>query len=368
MTCGLATRPAAGSPGGYVVGPLVHGHSIWEWDQRPLEGNVTEVVLGRIVTDNRTGKTVEQVMQIRRIAPGPGRSRMETIGPENRPGARGLIDPHGRLVRVAGQFTDGNTRAVIRYVEQVRYDADGNVQVIVTEHNGQQVRRLTGTTETLPDGGKRTRLEGNAQWPRPRQVTLVYDFDAKGHLVRFDMGDEFTITRNERGDVASFTRKMLGGEQTVEFEYEYDPQGNWIRQEEYRFENGQRTRHAGRFRQITYAAAVAQAPVVKREDLVGVYESRMGKPEDPFHLVTRLELKADGTLRLTENGKMRDTVIDKEATGKWSYEANAVFAQLEKAVKGPEIPPGFPAMWFGISPDGKSLVGPDNKTRYQRVE
>jgi hypothetical protein len=236
---------------------------------------------------------------------------------------------------------------------------------------------VTGATEPLPGGGKRTRLAETGE--DGTAVVLSYDFDAKGRIVRYERstggraGPPYIITRNDRGDVGAYRMGEQGA--PTEYEYQYDDRGNWTRRETFRTERGARTSTEVEFRRITYGPgpAVAQArpasqpAAIDARALAGTYQSEMGKKGEGFHSVTRFELKPDGTLHYVQTDTFRGTTTEKEASGTWSLRAGTITLRLEKSIKGPPLPPSGMSLPTTRGTDGKSLVGPDGKRVFQRV-
>src|SRR5688572_21726529 len=163
---------ASASLSGNTINPTRYAQ--WEWEQRPLDGNVILVESGREVPDPKTGKPEQRIFGTSRFTRDAKGNRVERVGPERKPYQTNFFDAAGRLVRAEGQSFDVGTRQRFGWVEALQFDAAGNLAQVETQRDGQLVNKVTGATEPLPGGGRRTRLEETGE--DGTAVVHSYDF------------------------------------------------------------------------------------------------------------------------------------------------------------------------------------------------
>jgi YD repeat-containing protein len=359
----------------------------WDFEDRPLNGDVQRVEIGReFQRPGGAGTEVRrQTTRVFRTLPDGGREA--TVGPERAPNATITYDAKGRITRIVSTYnvgtTSGRPSTKVTSTETATYDQAGRLTAIEIKKNNEAAQTVRFEQSPASDGG------WSVSWDAPGGGwTYSMTYNAKGRPVRFVQTQKatgksrpaVTFTYNEQGDVIAYGAAP-GGEQ---YEYEYDAAGNWVRRQRFSLIGGKREPHEVEVRKIEYGApsAVAKADGATRPSAAataradappdaakvsGRYQSTRGAAGSGLFVEMTLVLNADHTAEYGVVTELRGQRTTKTATGSWAGDGAALSVRLDKASDGQPLPQQMRNLRFGRTAAGDLIPDHDPKTTFRRV-
>jgi hypothetical protein len=301
-------------------------------------------------------------------------NRVEFIGPPSRPLVIRRYDAKGRHVQSTGWMTDGATQQKFTFDETAEWNEDSSLKRMQERRDGKVTVVREFQVAPTADGGTEWVTSGGMKGFKETR----YTFSHKGEMTLFQMireqgpAHQYVLTRNDRGDVASYKSGPPFGDLT-EYEYEYDAAGNWVVRRTFRTTRNERKLYQTEWREIAYRKSVADPAKPDLAKVAGVYVREMSdKAADPgareFKNTMTVDLRADGIAFLHTKTLFNGELIEKEAKGAWSLERGKVVLKLALGLRGPAVPPNAPPLSFSPATDGKALAGPSGEFDYVRVD